>query len=135
MRIKLLFLIISLAYSQSVFAHYYLEKEYQNQWCKAHNGETEVRLSDRTRIDCLTEEYAIEFDFATKWAESIGQSLYYANCTGKKAGVVLIIENPQKDYKYLDRLNNVANKYNIKVWTISPKDVCISSNCKKITKF
>ena len=66
---------------------------------------------------------AIEFDFAQKWAESIGQSLYYGLCTGKNSGIVLIMENPQKDIKYLNRLNEVAKKYNIKVWTITPQDM------------
>lgn len=108
----------------------YLEKEYQNQWCKTNNGKTEVRLQDKTRIDCLTDKYAIEFDFANKWAESIGQALYYASSTGKEAGIVLIIENPEKDLKYLKRLKNVTKKYNIKVWTITPEDVSAVSNCE-----
>ena len=108
----------------------HLEKEYQNQWCKTNNGETEVRLQDKTRIDCLTDKYAIEFDFASKWAESIGQALYYASSTGKEAGIVLIIENPEKDLKYLKRLKNVTEKYNIKVWTITPEDIPSVSNCE-----
>ncbi len=124
-------MLLSLFIQPSATAHYYLEKEYQNNWCKANNGRTEVRLSDKTRIDCLTDTYAIEFDFANKWAESIGQSLYYANCTGKKAGIVIIMENPQKDNKYLNRLYSVAQKYNIKVWTITPEDICISDIYKK----
>lgn len=111
-------------------AHCYPEKIYQSCWCKINNGQTEARLNDKTRVDCLTEDYAIEFDFAKKWAESIGQALYYADCTGKKAGVVLIIENPQTDYKYLSRLKTVALKYNIKVWTITPQDICISNTVR-----
>jgi len=64
----------------------HFEKEYQQVWCSCESGEIEVRLSDRTRIDCLTAQYAIEFDFASKWAEAIGQSLHYASQTGKQAG-------------------------------------------------
>ncbi len=121
---------ISLIFAPAANAHMYLEKEYQNQWCKTNNGKTEVRLQDKTRIDCLTDKYAIEFDFANKWAESIGQALYYASSTGKEAGIVLIIENPEKDLKYLKRLKNVTKKYNIKVWTITPEDVSAVSNCE-----
>ncbi|MBS4759135.1 MAG: hypothetical protein KHX03_00350 [Clostridium sp.] len=122
MRIFLISIILFLA--TPVFAsHQYLEKEYQNQWCKANKGLTEVTLPDSVRVDCVTDEYAIEFDFAYKWAESIGQSLYYSHCTGKKAGVVLIMEKPQKDMKYFERLNAVAKKYNIKVWTMTPCDM------------
>ena len=76
----------------------------------------EYRLFDRTRVDCLTGEYAIEVDFAKKWAEGIGQSLYYAEVTGKKPGVALIVG--EKDKRYLKRLNRVASKYNIKVFLI-----------------
>lgn len=111
-------------------AHMYLEKEYQKQWCSLNKGQTEYILSDRTRIDCLTTDYAIEFDFANKWAESIGQSLYYALSTGKKAGVVLIMENGQKDLKYLKRLQDVSEKHNIKIWTMTPEDMPAARNCQ-----
>ena len=39
--------------------------------------------------------YAVEFDFAEKWAEAVGQALYYALKTGKKPAVVLIMEDPR----------------------------------------
>lgn len=117
-------------FQQSCFAsHIYLEKEYQNVWCKSNDGKTEVILQDGTRIDCLTNDYAIEFDFANKWAESIGQALYYANCTNKKPGVVLIMEKPQTDLRYLNRLKSVASKYDIKIWIMTPNDMY--SQCNK----
>jgi len=75
------------------------EKWYQSQWCQDNNSQVEMVLPDKTRCDCLTSTHAIEFDFGSKWAESIGQALYYSIQTGKKAGVVLILEK-QKDYKY-----------------------------------
>lgn len=102
--------------------HQYSEKTYQNYWCSANNGKQEYILPDQTRIDCLTENYAIEFDFAKKWAESIGQSLHYANETGKQAGIVLIMENDW-DNVYLKRVLNLGNKFNIKIWTIKPHDI------------
>ena len=61
------------------------EKYYQERWCKG-RGVTEHILPDRTRVDCLTSEHAIEFDWGNKWAESIGQSLYYSLQTGKRGG-------------------------------------------------
>lgn len=94
------------------------EREYQEIWCNRVNGVMEYVLDDRTRVDCLTEEYAIEFDFAKKWAEAIGQALYYSLKTGKKPGIVLIMED-HKDDKYLKRLKAVSDSYNIKVWTVS----------------
>lgn len=116
---------ISPCYSQ----HIYLEKEYQNNWCSKNAGQIEYRLPDSTRIDCLTHEYAIEFDFANKWAESIGQALYYAISTNKKPGIVLIMENGQKDIKYFKRLQDVSTRYNIKVWTMTPEEMPPTKNC------
>jgi len=79
------------------------ERDYQEAWCNAANGIVEHRLPDQTRVDCLTETHAIEFDFSHKWAESLGQALHYANQTGKKAGIVLILREP-KDQKHLSTL-------------------------------
>jgi len=63
----------------------------------------------------LTATHAIEVDFAKKWAESIGQALFYAEMTGEKPGVYLIIES-DRDYRYLKRLKLVAKKYGITIF-------------------
>ena len=73
-------------------------------------------LPDRTRCDCLTDENAVEFDFGTKWAEAIGQALYYSIQTGKRAGVVLILEKPT-DRKYWIRLNSVIQHFGLPIDT------------------
>lgn len=96
--------------------HLHKESVYQMHWCSANRGLTEYILDDKTRIDCLTQTHAIEFDFANKWAESIGQSLYYGLKTQRTPGIVLIIENPEKDGKYVKRLEQVANKFGITYW-------------------
>ena len=79
---------------------------------------TEFVLEDGARVDCLTEEYAIEFDFAPKWAEAIGQALYYAKKIGKKPGVVLIMEGDRQQ-RFADRLNTVAGNHGIRVWSMT----------------
>ncbi len=89
------------------------EKWYQGKYCQ---GVVEHRLPDRTRVDCLTETHAIEYDFGSKWAEAIGQALYYAFQTNKRAGVVLIIEKP-KHLKYWYRLNSVIDYYKLPIDT------------------
>ena len=99
--------------------HVHPEKYYQELWCNEHNGAMEYRLDDGTRVDCLTDEYAVEMDFAPKWAESVGQSLYYAERTGKLPGVVLIMEH-ENDERYATRLDTLARRYNIKVWRVAP---------------
>jgi hypothetical protein len=69
--------------AQAKRLHY--EKHYQGIWCKAHNGQVEVVLPDRTRCDCLTDTHAVEMDFGNKWAEAIGQALYYSIQTGEES--------------------------------------------------
>jgi len=92
------------------------EKYYQVAWCKDAKGQIEVVLPDKTRCDCLTATHAIEFDFGSKWAESIGQSLYYGLQTGKRPGVVLILKK-QKDFKYWLRLNSTIQHYKLPIDT------------------
>lgn len=120
-------LVLIIIFSLSAQAkHLYLEKEYQEQWCsKQANCIVEYILPDKTRIDCLTPTHAIEFDFGNKWAEAIGQSLYYSLITGRKAGVVLILEDKAREQKYLQRLQTVSKRYGIDVWIMSPKSMPI----------
>jgi len=92
------------------------EKFYQERFCKKLNGLIEYRLPDATRIDCLTKEYAIEVDFAKKWAEGIGQGLYYGIETNRKPAVALIVG--KKDEKFLKRIRKVAKEFNIKIFII-----------------
>jgi hypothetical protein len=93
-----------------------LESDYQDEWCQ---GQKEVVLIDRTRIDCLTDTHAIEVEFANKWKEAIGQSLHYSLMTGKKAGIVLIMRKPT-DQRYMVALEKVINHNNliIDLWLI-----------------
>lgn len=93
------------------------EASYQELWCRERNGISEYVLEDKTRVDCLTEDYAVEFDFANKWAESIGQALHYEMMTGKKPAIILIIEKP-KDFIYYDRIKSLCDKYGISLWYI-----------------
>ena len=92
------------------------EKDYQNEWCQ---GKKEYVLSDRTRVDCLTDTHAIEIEFAHKWKEAIGQSLHYSLMTGKKAGIVLILREPN-DQRYYSSMMAVIRNNNLKIdhWII-----------------
>lgn len=76
----------------------------------------EFRLWDDTRVDLLNDEYAIEVDYAHKWAEAIGQSLYYSNLTGKKPGIILFVKDIEKERQFVYRLQTVAVKYGITFW-------------------
>ena len=94
--------------------HKHPESYYRDILCASLQGKSEYYLPDKTRVDCLTDFYAIEVDFSEKWAESIGQSLHYGLMTGRKPAVYLIIES-NSDLKHLNRLINIADKHGIKV--------------------
>ncbi len=90
-------------------AHLHTERWYQEFWCKPPN-KIEYILPDRTRVDCLTEDLAVEVDFAVKWYEGYTQARWYAMHTGKKAGLLLIIEK-ESDWKYLYRAERMRDHY------------------------
>jgi len=107
------------------------ERWYQDQWCGDKGGVTEYRLPDSARVDCLLPGYAIEFDFASKWAESIGQAVYYGVTTNRRPAIVLIIEY-KSECRYIHRLvdstsgvlvdvgNDDGSWDRIKTWIIGP---------------
>ena len=78
-------------------------------------------MNDGRRIDCLTGSHAIEFEFARKWPEAIGQSLEYSMLTGKSAGIVLVLRR-SLDQAYWQRLNAVVSHYRlpIRLWKLGP---------------
>lgn len=100
------------------------ERAYQERWCSAAGGVLEVVLEDGARVDCLTDAYAVEFDFCDKWAESFGQAWLYAAGTGRLPGVVLIFEQPGGDV-YLERLRRAAaaTGRELQIWTMRPEDL------------
>ena len=104
--------------------HQYLEKDYQKFWCNQRGGLIEYKLPDNTRVDCLLPDYAVEFDFANKWTECIGQALYYGQQTDRIPACVLITEEPSNDIRYLLRLHNaIRNIPKFQIWTITPEEL------------
>ena len=92
------------------------------------NGRVEVIMGDKTRCDVVTDTHAIEVEFAQKWTEELGQSLWYFFQTNKKAGIVLIIED-KKDERFLLKLWSLIEHRTIKdvkIWTISKADKIIA---------
>jgi hypothetical protein len=96
-----------------------LESWYVDKYCP---GEIEHVFSDSTRADCIAYGYAAEFDFADKWAESIGQALHYANMANLWPAVVIIIES-QADCKYLARIEGIAERFvpELAIVTVGPE--------------
>jgi len=120
---RVLVVLIILLFAVPVLAgHRHLEKEYQAKWCSACGGNLEVYLIDGRRVDCLTDIYAVEVDFGKKAFEGIGQALHYARLTGKRPGVVYILET-QEDRKAVNDVLETCEKYGITVWTMTPEDL------------
>jgi hypothetical protein len=98
------------------------ESYYQKIFAEAIKGKIEVVLKEmhNVRVDIMTDTFAIEVDFAEKWAESIGQSLLYGKVTQKKTGVLLIV-NGEEENAHIDKLMTIAMDFNITVWIIDYK--------------
>ena len=110
--------------------HKHSESSYQHSWCSAHKGIEEYENQDNTRVDCLTTYHAVEFDFANKWAESIGQALHYQLMTGKKAMVVLILEEPEKEMVYFNRVKKLGKIHNFDVEYVTTDYLKLDNNKK-----
>ena len=85
---KIIFVLaLSLMLVNICFAkHLHPERWYQDRWVVENGGTTEYRLDDGKRVDILTDQYAIEVDFAPKFYQAVGQCLLYAARTGKQPG-------------------------------------------------
>ncbi len=117
--------------------HKHNEASYQQAWCSTKGGIEEYQNKDYTRVDCLTDTHAVEFDFANKWAESIGQALHYGLMTGKKPKVVLILDNPKTQKVYFKRVKELSKKYKFdveyvtdEILTLDKEGKCSNINCK-----
>lgn len=47
-------------------------------------------LPNRSEVDCVLEDVAIEVDFSDHWAAAIGQSLQYGAMMGRRPGIILV---------------------------------------------
>ena len=77
--------------------------ESEIQACACEGMEMEVVTKSGARVDCLDDEYAIEIEATSGWAEAIGQSLHYADETGLKAEILFFCEE-SKSACYRDML-------------------------------
>ena len=80
-------------------------------------GKAEVNIKHNRRADILTWNYAYETDWSHKaWSEGVGQALAYAMLTGKKPGIIVLVDKAKgynRDHKAI--LKKLAKKYGIAV--------------------
>ena len=93
---------------------YSSEKDIASKWCNLMVGISEFRTINGTYVDCLTSEYAVEAEFDYKWKESIGQSLHYAQATGKKPAI-LYIKRPKSRVDYYTQLIDTITHHNLNI--------------------
>jgi len=105
---------IILAIGNQAFAKRKLpESKYQSLSCNNKGGKMESSVYGG-RIDCETDAEVIEYDFADKWSECIGQSLFYAAKTGKKGVCLLILE--RRDYlRYVHRAKQTIEYHDLDI--------------------
>jgi|TARA_R100000306_G_C4371419_1_gene140153 hypothetical protein len=81
-------------------------------------AESEVRLEDGTRADMRWKRYIIEVDYVDKWYEGVGQAQYYALLTGMRPGLVLLLRDPDKEWRDLARAARLCENKRIRLWVI-----------------
>ena len=96
--------------------------------------EIEKTLITGGPIDCFNDKFAIEVDWANKWAEAVGQSLYYADATDRKPAIILLCTDSEGPVEglcrgYVYRLEYALAFVNthVEVWTCAiDKDVTLN---------
>ncbi|MHC4620865.1 MAG: hypothetical protein ACYTEQ_24220 [Planctomycetota bacterium] len=75
----------------------------------------ERRLWDRTRVDILTNRWACEVDWAHKWAEAVGQAIWYSINTSRKPYIILLCKDMDYDARAIYRCRAVCERLKIKM--------------------
>lgn len=70
-------------------------------------------MPDGTRCDLVSDRYAIEVEWASKWKEAPGQATLYAIWTGKQPAIVLLTEGGDEDKVHLLRCRLVCERLGI----------------------
>ena len=78
------------------------ERAHSDAWCANEGGKSQARLIDGSRVDCLTDEYAIEFDFGKTGSayRCTGQAMYYAKVSGRLPMCILIQQEGISDERF-----------------------------------
>lgn len=92
------------------------EANYRDAWCK---GDTGVRLPNGSQADCVTKEYVVEVEFASRCNEALSKVESLAKQFRKKPGILVIIEKPS-DWSSYKKLIPIAQKHNVELWSITP---------------
>jgi hypothetical protein len=117
----------------------YSEAEIRDRLCAQIEREKQFekrRLAGKpSAIDCFNDRYAIEIDRGPKWAEAIGQAIYYASQTNREPGIVLICDEGRErrclDYKFRLEAALAYSKLKSTVWFCPSKAASLDRDCLK----
>lgn len=70
-------------------------------------GVAEHRCFDGSRVDVLTDQFAVEVEWVSKWEQAIGQAALYAELTGREPAV-LVLYRDMSDAEQEDGLRCVV---------------------------
>lgn len=96
----------------------FTEPDYVDHYCPTISDEYQIEhiMEDQTRIDCSTPTEAIEFDYAKKWYECIGQALHYSRLTGKAPVCALIVDKTSSlEKEKVDRARKTVEHFDLPV--------------------
>ena len=90
-----------------------IERNWSNAFADVIGGKTEV-VVDYGRADIITDKYAIEVDYLTKWKEGIGQALQYGSST-KLTPVLALIMNTSPQNGQLEQIDSLCTSKGVKI--------------------
>ena len=88
------------------------EKYYETLINKTLQGKTSQVTPAGTFVDILTEDLAIEVDFAKKWYQAIGQACHYSVEMKRRPAIYLIVRE-ESDEKYVKRALKVCKRIKV----------------------
>ena len=99
------------------------EKDIALYWCEEQGGQSEYRTINATYVDCLITDYAVEVEFDNKWKESIGQSLHYAQATGKKPAILYVRRQKSRVDYYTQLIDAITHHgLDIRIYFINEEE-------------
>lgn len=109
------FLVASLVLAFALPQQKHDELFYQRQIIERYGMEEGQQTPSGARCDLMTEDYAIEVDWAYKYAEGIGQAALYAAELKRKPLVILLLKADHNPV-HLERALKAARYVNFPVW-------------------
>jgi hypothetical protein len=93
-----------------------IENDETRRLAPKYGGTPQVKMLDGTWCDLLTRTHAIEVEWAAKHYEAVGQAIHYGNQTGRRPGVILLVKDPAKEWRFIMRCAYSCGSRDIGFW-------------------